>query len=63
MQPIDELFERDFALIYTTDPNMATHKGEDKMPVQVIYHLSPLWCVVGDILYLYGYILICEYYV
>jgi hypothetical protein len=23
-----------YSLIYTTDPNMATHKGEDKMPVQ-----------------------------
>ena len=22
------------SLVYTTDPNMATHKGEDRMPVQ-----------------------------
>lgn len=34
MNPIHELFERNYSLIYTTDPNMATHKGEDKMPVQ-----------------------------
>jgi hypothetical protein len=35
-QPIDELFSPtyDFSLLYTTDPTMATHKGEDKMPVQ-----------------------------
>jgi hypothetical protein len=39
-QPIDELYARDFSLIYTTDPNMATHKGEDKMPVQVLQHSS-----------------------
>jgi hypothetical protein len=39
-QPIDELLARDFSLIYTTDPNMATHKGEDKMPVQVLQHGS-----------------------
>lgn len=25
----------DKSLIYTTDPNMASYKGEDKMPVQV----------------------------
>jgi hypothetical protein len=36
IQPIDELFEKDYSLIYTTDPNMATFKkGIDKMPVQV----------------------------
>ena len=34
LQDIDELLDREFSLIYTTDPNMATHKGEDKMPVQ-----------------------------
>lgn len=32
---MDELFARDYSLIYTTDPNMASYKGEDKMPVQV----------------------------
>ena len=34
---IDELFypeDNDLSLAYTTDPNMATHKGEDKMPAQ-----------------------------
>jgi hypothetical protein len=36
LQSIEELYERDYSLIYTTDPNMASHKGEDKMPVQVI---------------------------
>ena len=34
LNPIDELFEEPHSLIYTTDPNMATHKGIDKMPVQ-----------------------------
>lgn len=34
-QSVDELYERDYSLIYTTDPNMASHKGEDKLPVQV----------------------------
>lgn len=34
MNPISELFERNYSLIYTTDPNMATYKGEEKMPVQ-----------------------------
>lgn len=33
---MDELYSRNFSLIYTTDPNMASHKGEDKMPVQVL---------------------------
>jgi hypothetical protein len=37
LQPVEELYARNFSLIYTTDPNMATHKGEDKMPVQVKY--------------------------
>lgn len=32
---MEELFARDYSLIYTTDPNMASYKGEDKMPVQV----------------------------
>jgi hypothetical protein len=31
---IDELLDTDFSLVYTTDPNMATHKGEDHMPSQ-----------------------------
>lgn len=35
LNSIDELFEKDKSLIYTTDPNMATFKGPDKMPVQV----------------------------
>ncbi len=35
LQPMDELFARDYSLVYTTDPNMASYKGEDKMPVQV----------------------------
>jgi len=34
LNPIDELFVRNYSLIYTTDPNMATFKGDDKMPVQ-----------------------------
>ena len=36
LNPIDELFDRTnpVSLTYTTDPNMATHKGIDKMPVQ-----------------------------
>lgn len=34
LNPIDELFHKNYSLIYTTDPNMATFKGEDKMPVQ-----------------------------
>ena len=34
LNPIDELFARNYSLIYTTDPNMATFKGIDKMPVQ-----------------------------
>jgi hypothetical protein len=29
-----ELFSFPHSLIYTTDPNMATHKGPDKQPVQ-----------------------------
>lgn len=40
MQPIDELFIREYSLIYTTDPNMATFKGQDKMPVQVLYSIA-----------------------
>ena len=27
LNPIDELFDEPASLIYTTDPNMATHKG------------------------------------
>jgi hypothetical protein len=35
LNPIDELFELPYSLIYSTDPNMATFKkGIDKMPVQ-----------------------------
>jgi hypothetical protein len=34
LNPIIELFERNYSLIYTTDPNMASHKGVDKLPVQ-----------------------------
>lgn len=34
LNPIIELFERKYSLIYTTDPNMASHKGVDKLPVQ-----------------------------
>lgn len=34
LQPIDELLLRNVSLIYTTDPNMATHNGEDRMPSQ-----------------------------
>eukprot|EP00605_Chrysophyceae_sp_TOSAG23-4_P001228 GSChrysophyteH1.ASY1.ANO1.1338.1 assembled CDS len=40
-KPIDELLLpasqgglHDYSLLYTTDPNMATHKGEDMMPAQ-----------------------------
>eukprot|EP01034_Spumella_vulgaris_P030922 gene30922-38215_t len=28
------LYSRDFCLIFTTDPNMVSYKGADKMPVQ-----------------------------
>jgi len=31
---IDEVINRNVSLVYTTDPNMATHKGEDHMPAQ-----------------------------
>ncbi len=34
LNPIEELFNLNYSLIYTTDPNMASHKGEDKLPVQ-----------------------------
>ena len=34
LQPLDEIINRNFSLIYTTDPNMATHNGEDRMPSQ-----------------------------
>lgn len=36
LNPIDELFEvpNRYSLQYTTDPNMASHKGKNKMPVQ-----------------------------
>eukprot|EP01038_Epipyxis_sp_PR26KG_P010758 gene10758-14448_t len=34
LNPIDELFALNYSLIYTTDPNMASYKGEEKMPVQ-----------------------------
>ena len=34
INPIDELIGTNYSLVYTTDPNMATHKGEDKMPAQ-----------------------------
>eukprot|EP01038_Epipyxis_sp_PR26KG_P011445 gene11445-15332_t len=34
LNPIDELFSTNYSLIYTTDPNMASYKGEDKLPVQ-----------------------------
>ena len=30
-----ELFYLNKSLIYTTDPNMASYKGDDQMPVQV----------------------------
>jgi len=37
-RPLDDLFLdesfKDLSLGYTTDPNMATHKGEDNMPAQ-----------------------------
>jgi lipopolysaccharide biosynthesis glycosyltransferase len=32
--PITELFDRNYSLIYTTDPNMASYKAEMSMPVQ-----------------------------
>ena len=31
---MDHLFKKNFSLIYTTDPNMASFKGEEHMPVQ-----------------------------
>lgn len=34
LNSFDELFDMRKSLVYTTDPNMATFKGEDKMPVQ-----------------------------
>ncbi len=34
LQPIDDILDKDYSLIYTTDPNMATFKGDDKMPAQ-----------------------------
>lgn len=34
INPIDDLIGTNYSLVYTTDPNMATHKGEDKMPAQ-----------------------------
>ena len=34
LNPIEELFNLNYSLIYTTDPNMASHKGDDKLPVQ-----------------------------
>lgn len=35
LHPIDELFDREFSLIYTTDPNMATFKKKiEQFPVQ-----------------------------
>lgn len=32
--PITELFDRNYSLIYTTDPNMASYKAEISMPAQ-----------------------------
>jgi len=34
LNPIDEVLTKDISLVYTTDPNMASHEGEDKMPAQ-----------------------------
>lgn len=34
LNPIDEIFALNYSLVYTTDPNMASFKGEDKLPVQ-----------------------------
>lgn len=34
INPINEILHTNYSLVYTTDPNMATHKGEDKMPAQ-----------------------------
>ena len=34
LNPIDELLDRHFSLIYTTDPNMATFKAERSEPAQ-----------------------------
>lgn len=34
LNPIDEVLKKDISLVYTTDPNMASHEGEDKMPAQ-----------------------------
>ena len=31
---IDEVLQKDKSLVYTTDPNMASSKDEDKQPVQ-----------------------------
>jgi alpha-N-acetylglucosamine transferase len=37
LNPIDELFEENVSLIYTTDPNMATHKGTEILEEKVYF--------------------------
>lgn len=34
LNPIDDALETEHSVVYTTDPNMASHKGDDKMPYQ-----------------------------
>ena len=34
LNPISELFDTSYSLIYTTDPNMATYKQERSEPAQ-----------------------------
>ena len=43
LKPISELLDRNYSLVYTTDPNMATHKGERHMPVQVTITSHPIF--------------------
>ena len=48
LNPIEELFEfpNRYSLQYTTDPNMASHKGKNKMPVQG--HISVFFPCIHD---------------
>ena len=47
LNPIDELFEvpNRYSLQYTTDPNMASHKGINRMPVQGNVAKTPSVCI------------------
>ena len=46
--PIHELFDRDYSLIYTTDPNMATYKKDYCQPAQGISDAAAAACRYRD---------------